>query len=154
MKTILIACLFVGLLTAPAGTARRNQPDRLSPDIETEVTRTLDDYMSAWNRKDMAAWERTFHFPHYRLASGKMSVLDRPGLQDASKVWASAGSDWHHSRWDRRRIIHSSPEKVHVDTKFTRCRADGSVIGSFESLYILTKENGQWGVKLRSSFAP
>ena len=94
MKTILIACLFVGLLAAQAGTAPRNQPDRLGPDIETEVTRTLDDYMSAWNRKDMAAWERTFHFPHYRLASGKMSVLDRPGLQDASKVWASAGSDW------------------------------------------------------------
>lgn len=102
----------------------------------------------------MAGWERTFHFPHYRLASGKMNVLDHPGLQDASKVWASAGSDWHHSRWDRRRIIHSSPEKVHVDTNFTRCRADGSVIGSFESLYILTKENGQWGVKMRSSFAP
>ena len=154
MKTIVIACLFIGLLTATAGSATRNRATPLPSDIETEVTRTLDDYMSAWNRKDMAGWERTFHFPHYRLASGKMSVLDRPGLQDASKVWASAGSDWHHSRWDRRRIIHSSPEKVHVDTKFTRCRADGSVIGSFESLYILTKENGKWGVKLRSSFAP
>src|SRR5882672_12915333 len=100
MKTIVIACLFFGLLTAPAGTAPRSQPDRLGPDIETEVTRTLDDYMTAWNHKDMAAWERTFHFPHYRLASGKMSVLDRPGLQDASRVWAAAGSDWHHSRWD------------------------------------------------------
>jgi len=43
---------------------------------------------------------------------------------------------------------------VHVDTKFTRCRADGSVISSYESLYILTKEEGRWGVKLRSSFAP
>jgi len=69
-------------------------------------------------------------------------------------VWGSAGSDWHHCRWDRRRIIHLSPDKVHVDTKFTRCRADGSVISSFESLYILTKEDGRWGVKMRSSFAP
>lgn len=154
MKTIVITCLLIGLMAATAGSATRNRAMSLAPDIETEVTKLLDDYMSAWNRKDMAGWERTFHFPHYRLAGGKMSVLDRPGLQDASKVWASAGSDWHHSRWDRRRIIHLSPEKVHVDTKFTRCRADGSVIGSFESLYILTKENGQWGVKMRSSFAP
>jgi len=127
--------------------------DRISSQTEAEVMKVLDDYMNAWNRKDLAAWERTFHFPHYRLASGRMNVLDRPGMQDASKVWASAGSDWHHSEWDRRRIIHASAEKVHVDTKFSRYRENGSLIGSFESLYILTKEDGRWGVKLRSSFA-
>jgi hypothetical protein len=151
MKTFLIACLLIGLTAV--GSVGENRAKALAPDIESEVMRLLDDYMSAWNRKDLAAWERTFHFPHYRLASGKMTVLDRPGLQDATRVWASAGSDWHHSRWDRRRTIHSSADKVHVDTKFTRCRADGSVIGSFESLYIATKEDGRWGVKMRSSFA-
>jgi hypothetical protein len=124
------------------------------PDVEREVMQVLDDYISAWNKKDLVAWEKTFHFPHYRLAGGKMSVLDHPGMQDAARVWASAGSDWHHSRWDRRNIVHTSADKVHVDTKFTRCRADGSVISSFESLYILTREDGRWGVKLRSSFAP
>lgn len=154
MKTIVIICLLIGLMTATAGSATQKEPKPSAPDIKTEVTKLLDDYMSAWNLKDLAAWERTFQFPHYRLAGGKMSVLDRPGLQDAARVWASAGSDWHHSKWDRRRIVHSSPDKVHVDTKFTRCRADGSVIGSFESLYILTKEDGRWGVKMRSSFAP
>ena len=65
-----------------------------------------------------------------------------------------ADSGWHHSKWDHRRIIHATADKVHVDTKFTRYRADGSRIGSYESLYVLTKENGHWGVKLRSSFAP
>jgi len=151
VKSILIACLLIGLV--PGGSVGGKQPKALAPDIESEVMRLLDDYMSAWNRKDLAAWERTFHFPHYRLASGKMNVLERPGLQDATRIWASVGSDWHHSRWDRRRIVHSSADKVHVDTKFTRCRADGSVIGSFESLYIVTKEDGRWGVKMRSSFA-
>lgn len=152
MTRIVIACLFVSFLAA--GSAAKKRPTSVAPDIETEVMRLLDDYMSAWNRKDLAAWESTFHFPHYRLAGGKMAVLERAGLQDATRVWRAAGSDWHHSRWDRRRIIHSSPDKVHVDTKFTRCRADGSVIGSFDSLYILTKEEGRWGVKMRSSFAP
>ncbi len=152
MKTIGIVCLLIGLL--PAGPAGAHRSIAAAPDIESEVMQLLDDYMSAWNRKDLAAWERTFHFPHYRLASGKMNVLDRAGLQDGARVWGSAGSDWHHSRWDRRRIIHSSPDRVHIDTKFTRCRANGSVIGSFDSLYIVTKEEGRWGVKMRSSFAP
>jgi hypothetical protein len=152
MKTIIMAGLLIGVMTGSSVAGKRLEAP--APDVESEVMRLLDDYMNAWNRKDLVAWERTFHFPHYRLASGKMTVLDRPGLQDATRVWGSAGSDWHHSRWDRRRIIHSSPDKVHVDTKFTRCRADGSVISSFESLYILTKEDGRWGVKMRSSFAP
>ncbi len=151
MKTSLIACLLIAGLAGVSATGK--QPEPPPPDIEREVMLLLDEYMSAWNRKDMVAWERTFHFPHYRLASGKMNVLDRAGLQDAARVWTSVGSDWHHSRWDRRRIIHSSADKVHVDTKFTRCRADGSVIGSYESLYIVTKEGGRWGVKMRSSYA-
>ena len=151
MKIVLIACLLICVIVGVPVAGQ--QPMTSAPDIENEIMRVLDDYMNAWNRKDLAAWERTFHFPHYRLASGKMNVLDRPGSQDATRVWVSAGRDWHHSRWDRRRIIHSSADKVHVDTKFTRRRADGSVIGSFESLYIVTNEDGRWGVKMRSSFA-
>jgi hypothetical protein len=152
MRSIVLISLLAGLMTE-GGISMAQKRARPEAPHEAEVMRLLDEYMSAWNRKDLEGWERTFHFPHYRLASGRMTVLERPGLQDATRVWASAGSDWHHSRWDRRRIIHSSPDKVHVDTKFTRCRADGSVIGSFESLYILTKEDGRWGVKMRSSFA-
>ena len=150
MKTLIAFSLLIALMPG-AGTARqKSSPDRR---IEADVMKVLDEYMEAWNRKDLAAWERTFHFPHYRLASGRMNVLDKPGMQDAARVWASAGSDWHHSKWERRRIISSSPDKVHVDTKFTRYRADGSKIGTYESLYIVTKEDGRWGVKLRSSYA-
>lgn len=152
MRYAITTCLIIASLAAVSSAERRESA--VSSDIEREVMQVLDDYMSAWNKKDLVAWEKTFQFPHYRLAGGKMSVLDHPGMQDAARVWASAGIDWHHSRWDRRKIVHSSPDKVHIDKKFTRCRADGSVISSFESLYILTRENGRWGVKLRSSFAP
>ena len=31
---------------------------------------------------------------------------------------------------------------------------DGTVIGGFDSVYVVTLENGHWGVKIRSSFAP
>jgi len=150
MKTLVLLSLVIVLTPCAAPARQKSSSDRR---IEAEVMKVLDEYMEAWNRKDLAAWERTFHFPHYRLASGRMNVLDKPGMQDAARVWASAGSDWHHSKWDRRRIISSSPDKVHVDTKFTRYRADGSKIGTFESLYIVTKEDGRWGVKLRSSYA-
>ena len=47
-----------------------------------------------------------------------------------------------------------SREGVHIDTRFTRYRADGSVLVSYDSLYIVTKQSGRWGVLARSSFAP
>src|SRR5215468_971831 len=153
MKALLFVIIFISLIGG-ASNMLGQSPKRIDPQVEAAVMKVLDDYMAAWNNKDIVAWEHTFQFPHYRLASGKMTVLERPGMQDAEKLWQSmAGSGWHHSKWDRRRIVHATADKVHVDTKFTRYRADGSRIGSYESLYILTKENGRWGVKLRSSFA-
>jgi len=153
METLsLVTFLFaaaVGAVSPPQAPA-----ERIDPAIESAAMKLLDEYMAAWNSKDVTAWERAFHFPHYRLASGKMTVLERPGQQDEARLWQTmAASGWHHSKWDRRRIVHASADKIHVDTKFTRYRADGSRIGSYESLYILTKEDGRWGVKLRSSFA-
>ena len=43
---------------------------------------------------------------------------------------------------------------MHINTRFVRYRADDSVIGKFDSLYIVTKQDGHWGIKMRSSFAP
>ena len=154
MKILTLTSLIFAL-SLGVGFSRPKNKTRIDPDVEAAAMKLLNDYMSAWNSKDIVAWERTFQFPHYRLASGKMNVLERPGMQDAERLWKTmADSGWHHSKWDHRRIIHATADKVHVDTKFTRYRADGSRIGSYESLYVLTKEDGHWGVKLRSSFAP
>ena len=123
--------------------------------IESEIIEVLDTWMEAFNRLDIIAWEQTFHFPHYRLASGNMRILNEPGEQDVERIRKNlTARGWHHSRWDRRNIVHASESKVHVDTQFTRYRADGTVIAAYESLYVLTYESGHWGIKLRSSFAP
>ncbi len=120
--------------------------------VKKEVLKVLDDYMSTFNSKDAKAWQTTYHFPHYRLASGKMSVLESATL-DSTVFIKLAQSGWDRSKWDHRNIIQASDIKVHVDTRFSRYRKDGSLIGTYESLYIVTKENGRWGVKFRSSYA-
>ncbi len=148
MKKFLLLAMLATLCSAQVCSAQ------VPPAIETPVMQVLKDYMDAFNRMDMAAWERTYHFPHYRLASGQMRVLERPGLQNVEQLRASLGDGWDHSEWGRLKIVHWSPDKVHVDTLFTRYRKDGSVISSFESIYVVTKEQGRWGVKLRSSMAP
>ena len=153
MALLLSIALVAGIAGAPQGPSTDAPFDRTA--AAREVQQVLDAFMEAFNRIDVAAWERTFHFPHYRLASGDMSVLERPGQQDGTELRRRLeASGWHHSAWERREIVHLAADKAHVDTRFVRYRADGSVLAAFDSLYVLTREEGRWGVKLRSSFAP
>jgi hypothetical protein len=117
------------------------------------ATKCLDDFMAAFNARDLAAFGATFNFPSVRLASNTLVVIE-PGYHKPDMFARGALKEWHHSAWERRHVIHSGADKVHFDTRFTRYRADGSVIGGFDSIYVVTCENGHWGVKARSSYAP
>ncbi|HWA30305.1 MAG TPA: hypothetical protein VG867_04380 [Rhizomicrobium sp.] len=113
----------------------------------------LDDFMAAFNARDVEAFEATFNFPSVRLASGHLVTLNK-GDMKPERFTQGALAEWDHSAWEHRKIIHAGEDKVHIDTRFTRYRKDGSVIGGFDSVYVITNENGHWGVKIRSSFAP
>ena len=124
----------------------------------------LDQYIDALNQLDLEAHVATYHFPHYRHASGQIVVwqnpreaipiLGRPVEERRTAIRAALEPDWDRSEWTRRDIVQASPDKVHVATRFVRLREDGSVIKTFDSLYVLTLENGRWGIRGRSSFAP
>jgi hypothetical protein len=150
---LLILAGFAGRVSAQTGVIESGSHG-IDPRVSAAVFQVLNEYMSTFNAKDLKGWEATYQFPHYRLAGGKMSVLEKAGLRDSAKVFGELQkAGWDHSQWDHRNIVHASADKVHVDTRFSRFRADGSLIGYYESLYILTKENGRWGVKFRSSYA-
>ncbi len=113
----------------------------------------LDAFMAAFNARDIEAWSQTFNYPSVRFASGQMVIIE-PGYHKPEMFTRGALAEWDHSAWERRAVIHAGADKVHIDTRFTRHRKDGSVIGGFDSIYVVTRENGHWGVKARSSFAP
>ena len=113
----------------------------------------LDDFMTAFNARDVKAFEATFNFPSIRIASGKVVVIE-PGYHKPQMFETGALSDWDHSAWERREVIHAGADKVHIDTRFSRYRKDGSLIGGFDSIYVVTRVDGHWGVQARSSFAP
>src|SRR5215510_5546833 len=149
-----VTLVTLGLIPLSGAQSIRKAVD---PNIEAAVMRVLDDWLVGINNGDLAAQRRAMHFPHYRLANGTMSVLDQPGTPrtpgGAADGIRQTDPDWHHTKWDRRTIVGWSNEKVHVDTQFTRYRKDDTPIASYESLYVVTKEQGRWAIKMRSSFA-
>lgn len=114
----------------------------------------LDAFMVAFNGGDQSAFDDTLNYPHVRFASGKVVVLEQPGIHRLENFRAHAAADnWARSRWDERTVIHASADKVHLDTRFSRYRADGSLIATYRSLYIVTCIDGHWGIQARSSYA-
>lgn len=115
----------------------------------------LDAFLAAFNANEAEALADTYHYPHYRLARGTMSLLES---RDDAIAWhhqsfqALPNSGWAKSTWVERRIVTASEAKIHVATRFRRMHMDGSEIGTWDSLYVLIKRDGRWGIKLRSSF--
>lgn len=114
----------------------------------------LDRFMVAFSASDVDGIRAGFNFPHVRFHSGKVTTFPTPESFNLDNFRSSSDArDWARSVWDERRVIHAGPDKVHFDTQFSRLRADGSIIASYRSIYIVTKVAGHWGIQGRSSFA-
>ncbi len=129
--------------------------EMLTLDPVAAARAAMDGFMAAFNARDAEAIRtRWFHFPHVRFHSGTVTVMQRP--EDYHNlVWAGEGQSagWGRSAWDYVEAIDAGPEKVHFRVQFTRYRADGSAIGSYKSLYIVTCKDGSWAIQGRSSWA-
>ena len=86
------------------------------------------------------------------LGWGGMKIWQRSEtyLQD---FYARSGNEWHRSAWDFRNPISSSSDKVHLDVQFSRYRADGSLLGRYRSIWVVSSIDQRWAAQLRSSFA-
>ncbi len=124
--------------------------------VDAAALQALDDFMAAFNARDVEAWRKTLQYPHVRLASGRVKIANTPEEYNPGmdfEVFAKA-TGWHHSVWDQRRVIHSSMDKVHFDVQFTRFKENGEVLATYLAIYVVTLKDGKWGIQARTSFAP
>jgi len=121
---------------------------------------TMDGFMAAFNAEDLQALrEKWFHYPHVRFHSGKVTTFPTAADHANNLVWQQRDADkgqsagWARTAWDYVEVIDAGADKVHFRVQFTRYRGDGSAIGSYRSLYIVTFKEGRWGIQGRSSWA-
>lgn len=109
-------------------------------------------HIAGLNARDNDAIAASLHFPHYRLASGRMQVWETKDSYLAD-FYARAGDNWSHSAWDNLDVLSAAEDKVHLDVRFTRYDTAGEPLGHFRSLWVITCNDGRWAATLRSSFA-
>lgn len=120
---------------------------------EEKAMAAMDAFMAAFNARDPETWAKTLNYPHVRIAGGNVRVWetaeDYAAGMDFDRIVATG---WDHSEWASRKIVQSSQNKAHIAVEFRRYKANGEVIGKFPSFYIVTNNDGHWGVQARSSF--
>jgi hypothetical protein len=131
-------------------------PARAQFGPENAAMGVLDQFMAAFNARDDEAMCRTFHYPHVRFASGAVRTYETYDacVEQFDFARFAERFGWDHSGWDSRTAVQANTDKVHVVVIFSRYNADDERISQFDSLYIVARVDGRWGIRSRSSFAP
>ncbi|MGM0631677.1 MAG: hypothetical protein ACQETO_00730 [Pseudomonadota bacterium] len=148
--TLAFSLLVSFMLSSPASSQMENE------EAIAGAMGALDEFMRTFNSRDIDGWAASLNYPHVRFASGSVTVW-----QDAEEFAADppfqrlAATGWDHSHWLEREVVLVSPGKVHINTVFQRFNERNEPIGTYESLYIVTRDGeGNWGTQARSSLAP
>ena len=125
------------------------------PELHQACMDVLDRFMQALNAYDASAMDASMHFPHVRFAGGQIKIYPKAGDNPMDLFERLRREDnWKYSEWVTRELVQCSEIKAHYALSYTRFRADDSIMGVYESLYVLTKVGDAWGIQMRSSFGP
>lgn len=110
----------------------------------------IEAFTERFNARDPAGMDATLHFPHIILADEHLVLWKTPGQLSPTYFDDLAATGWSRSTYHDKQPVLVAPTKVHLLIDYSRDRADGTAISRHANLWIVTREAGRWGVKLRS----
>jgi hypothetical protein len=112
------------------------------------------EYVSAFTDRDIERSRDVLNYPSIRLASGR--VMTWEAREDYTIPWdlLAEREGWHHSTLDDVQVIQAGADKVHIAAAFSRYREDGTRYVTHEAFWVITNQDGHWGIQCRSSYAP
>jgi hypothetical protein len=125
-------------------------------DPASEAIAAFHRWNDGFNARDAEAQVAATHFPHVRLSG--TNEFERWETADAFRARQDGATErlraegWHRTETVSVDAIQVGEEKVHLIIRQSRRRADGTEYNGFDTLWIMTKREGRWGVQFRSSF--
>ena len=112
-------------------------------------------FTETFNAQDHERHAQSLNYPHIRLANGKFTRLESAEefAEQSRKAEPFLKKEgWHHTVVASLEVLHAGKDKVHLSLRNDRCREDGAVYHSFDTLWIATLVDCHWGIQFRSSF--
>ncbi len=145
-KLRLVAGLAVAVAVAMAVPVSAAAQDPLE-----DARAALDEYFRAWNAEDNEAIAAACNYPRLSLGrNGQVTVREGPAdvVTDFARLRQTEG--WDHSTIDRAEPLQVAADKVHFEVVFSRRRPDGTPYRTVPSLFIITQQDGRWGLQFQS----
>jgi hypothetical protein len=120
-------------------------------EIEAESRKPIDDFFSAFNARDIESSRKTLHYPHMQIAGSDVSILNDPeSFQIDFQSLANEG--WTYTTLDSCTMRQQCDDKVHFEIQLSMHLANDSRYATYQALWIVTKQDGVWGIQCRSIF--
>ena len=122
---------------------------------EAAARKAIDTFFTAWNKADNEAIHRAVNFPHaFLIRDGRTAIARGPDelMTDFDAMREREG--WHDSQYHGLEILHAGPAIAYAKLTFTRHHDDGAVYRTVPVLWIITNQDGHWGIQLRAILPP
>jgi hypothetical protein len=111
----------------------------------------LDRFIESWNSRDPYRFAQAMHYPHVRVAPRGEPVVSADAAAYAAEVRydQALAMGWDHSRWDEKRVIQVSADRVHAAGRWCRYDAQGRRLLPNQVLYVVTRRGDDWRIQAR-----
>ncbi|MDR1728991.1 MAG: hypothetical protein LBT74_13895 [Acidobacteriota bacterium] len=120
-------------------------------EIEEEARKPIDDFFAAVNARDPERCRRNLHYPHIQITGNDVSILESAADFEID-FQAMADEGWTYSTLDSCTMRHFCEEKVHFELQLSMHQANDSRYATYQALWIVTCQDGAWGIQCRSIF--
>ena len=113
-------------------------------------------YLDAFNARDEEAMVAALHFPHVRVGVGRAGVWESAAeyMEGFDFDAFAERLGWERSEADSMEAIQVGARGVNVAVRITRYGAGGARIHTFDTIYLVTEEDGKWAIRAGAGIAP
>ena len=116
---------------------------------EMEARAALDRFLEAWNSADNNIIRKTVNYPYITHAPFGMVIANEPE-QFNTDFDGLKKQGWAGSTFDKITPGQSSDQKVNFEVEYSRLNATGEVISRGYMFYVVTNNEGRWGMQYRA----
>ena len=108
-------------------------------------------FMQAWNGHDEQKLAAAIHFPHVRIADGRVETW-RTAADYLAGPEPGRQRTWYQTRIDSSRVVQATATGVNIVVSFSRLDRKGAVLSKDEGLFLAVQRDGAWKIQARSTF--
>ncbi len=121
---------------------------------EQKAREAIEGYIEAFNARDVDAMRDRLNFPFSWIINNTVRPVQKASDFVPPTEALIEREGWHHTELDLVEPVQVWEGKAHFKVVYSRFKADGEKYLTHEALWIVTTDDGHWGVQCMSMFFP